>query len=278
MTNYSVLMSVYDKAEPKALRLSIESMLAQTYPPEQFILVWDGPVRDTLKDVVARFSVAQPGLFTIVDLPENHGLAYALNAGLAEARNELVARMDSDDYALPERCEKQVLAFERDDKLDILGTNIALFEGSIVHILGTTRDYPTDREMIKNVLRRNDPFSHPTVMYKRDAVLGCGGYDPQLRRRQDYDLFSRMIVGADCVGENLSERLLLFRADADYLKRNRNSESCNNRLLVQKKIWKRGNCSLFDYVYVWLGITVSRLIPRSLYAWLYDRLKGSRSK
>lgn len=272
MENYSVLMSVYAKVDVEALKLSVGSMVNQTYKPDQIIIVWDGPVGQELKDVVEYFSSHNPGMFTIVDLKENHGLAYALNAGMKVARNDLVARMDSDDYSLPERCQKQVAEFEKRPGLVLLGTQIRFFKDSIENILEQTRTFPTDVEDIRKAMARKNVFSHPTVMFRKSVVLECGGYNDELRRRQDYELFSKMIVNKKMEGGNLPDTLLLFRGDDEYKRRNRNVESCKNRIKVQKILYKRGDCSLIDYLYILAAMTVTMVIPDKLYDFIYTKL------
>jgi glycosyltransferase involved in cell wall biosynthesis len=111
MSAYSVLMSVYIKEEAPYFRTAVESMLNQTVPPEQFVLVCDGPLTKPLNDVVAWCEKTAPELFTVVRLPENRGLGLALQEGLQVCRNELVARMDADDIAIPDRMEKTVEEF-----------------------------------------------------------------------------------------------------------------------------------------------------------------------
>lgn len=158
MEKYSVLMSAYAKVNPEELKLSVSSMLNQTVKPEQFILIWDGPVGDELKNVVNEFEQVNDGVFTIIQLPENHGLAYALNKGIEASRNELIARMDSDDYSDPTRCEKQLKAFAADSELTLLGTCVYNFEGSIDNIIPLNKTRPLDNEGIKQKLRRFSPF------------------------------------------------------------------------------------------------------------------------
>lgn len=272
MEKYSVLMSVYAKVDAEALKLSVGSMVNQTYKPDQIIIVWDGPVGQELRDVVDGYSSQNLGMFTIVDVKDNHGLAYALNAGLKVARNDLVARMDSDDYSLPERCEKQVAEFEKRPDLVLLGTQIKFFKDSIDNILEQTRTFPTDVEEIRAAMPRKNVFSHPTVMFRKSVVLKCGGYNDELRRRQDYELFSKMIVHNKLEGGNLPDTLFLFRGDDEYKRRNRNAESCKNRIKVQKILYKRGDCSLSDYIYVLTAMTVTRLIPDKLYDFIYTKL------
>lgn len=274
MDKYSVLMSVYAKVEPDELKLSISSMLQQTVRPDQFVLVWDGPVGTELKDTVQQFELLYPQVFTIVTLEENHGLAYALNEGLKHCRNDLVARMDSDDYSLPERCAKQLHEFERNKQLALIGGNTKHFYDDISKT--DKRSYqPIGGDAIKKCLRRNSAFSHPTVMFRKSCVEACGGYDSDLRRSQDHDLFSRMIwKGYLCW--NLEDVLVLFRADENMILRNRNSESCKARMIIQKRLLKRHQCSLFDYVYVCAGVTAMKIFPEKLYIAIYTLLKEKR--
>jgi glycosyltransferase involved in cell wall biosynthesis len=101
-------MSIYYKENPDFFKVSVESMLNQTLKPEQIVIVKDGKLTEALDEIINEYTSAQPNLFTIVSLEENVGLGLALNEGLKVCRNELVARMDTDDISLPERCELQV--------------------------------------------------------------------------------------------------------------------------------------------------------------------------
>lgn len=276
MEKYSVLMSAYAKVIPEELIISIKSMLDQTVKPDQFILIWDGPVSEELQNVVKQFDEQNPGLFTIIQLPENHGLAYALNIGIEASRNELIARMDSDDFSDPTRCEKQLKAFEADPELALLGTCVHNFKGTVNNIIPLNKTRPLDNEGIKQKLRRFSPFAHPSVMYKKSAVQACGGYDPELRRRQDYDLFSKMVNSHGYKAANLEEKLLYFRAEDGFVSRNKNRESCQSRIDVQKRIYKRGECSLVDFVYIWCAMKASIYLPSGMYEKLYSRIKATK--
>lgn len=98
-TPYTVLMSVYIKEKAEYLKLSIQSMLDQTVPPDEFILVKDGPLTMELDAVVDYYNQKYPGLFTIISNETNLGLGPALAKGIVTSRNELIARMDSDDIS-----------------------------------------------------------------------------------------------------------------------------------------------------------------------------------
>ena len=272
---YSVLMSVYDKEKPEYLTQSIESMLNQTVPPEQFVLVEDGKLRNELEKVIEKYHAESPTLFTIVPLSENVGLGKALDNGLTVCRNELVARMDSDDISLPKRCEKQLSLFAGDEDLVIVGTNIDEFWDDPKEIR-CSRVVPSEPDEIRRRIGRVQPFNHPTVMYKRSEVFRCGGYG-KMKRKQDRDLFSRMI-NMGCKARNIDESLLLFRSNADNYKRRKSWNYCKSTIDVTKEIYKRGHCSFRDLIYVITGQLGLFFMPMPIMKRVSDRLLRKKRK
>ena len=111
MEKYSVLMSLYKKEHPEYLRPALDSMINQTVKPDEIVLVEDGPLTEELYTVVEEYKAKYPDLLHIVVNEKNLGLGLALNEGLKVCRNELVARMDTDDISKPDRCEKQLKRF-----------------------------------------------------------------------------------------------------------------------------------------------------------------------
>lgn len=265
LPKYSVLISLYDKEKPDYLKASIESMLSQTLKPDQIVLVKDGPLNNELDQVIDFYVNQNPGLFTVVELKNNVGLGKALDEGLKYCKNELVARMDADDISLPERCEFQVKEFINNPDLSIVGTMIDEFYDDPKNII-SSRIVPTSHEEIKKFIRRRSPFNHPTVMFKKSDVIKCGGYG-NLRRKQDLDLFSRMI-NSGCKGANINQSLLLFRSNEDNYKRRKSWSYCKSYIDVQIKIWKRGHCSIFDLIYVIIGQLVMYLSPMWFLKWI----------
>lgn len=97
MENYSVLMSVYHGEKAEYLRLSANSILSQTVPTNDFVLMCDGPLTEELDAVIEDLLREHSDVLHVIRLEENRGLGDALNAGIQYCKNELIARMDSDD-------------------------------------------------------------------------------------------------------------------------------------------------------------------------------------
>lgn len=272
--SYSVLMSVYSKDVPSYVNTAIESMLNQTVPPEQFVIVVDGPVPDGLKNVISKYEENKK-LFTVIWLEENNGLANALNVGLRHCRNELVARMDADDISLPTRCERELELFQKNKKLALCGTHIDEFY-DVPENVHAVRKVPTDYEAIKKFMKRRQPFNHPTVMFKKSEVLRCGGYG-QLKRKQDFDLFSRMI-NKGCYALNIDESLLKFRADKDNYKRRKSWDYVKSSIYVGNLNFKRGYCSVIDLAYIVAGQMALFIMPLKLMTAVSDKLLRDKNQ
>ena len=148
-------------------------MVMQTLPPDEIVLVEDGPLNEDLYSVIRRFKVKYPRLITSVVNEKNMGLGIALQKGLIVARNELIARMDTDDIANKERCEKQLNYLNANLDCSIVGGQIAEFIDVPNNIVGR-EVWLSDKE-IKFFARRR-PFNHMTVMFRKTEILKAGNY------------------------------------------------------------------------------------------------------
>lgn len=266
-------MSVYKNDNPDYLLQAIESMLGQTVAPEQYVIVVDGPVSEELRTVILKYQ-SNEKIFTVIWLEENGGLANALNVGLEYCRNELVARMDADDISLPTRCERELELFQQNEKLVLCGTHIDEFF-DIPENIHTVRKVPTDYESIRKFIRRRQPFNHPTIMFKKSEVIRCGGYG-YLKRKQDFDLFSRMI-NKGCYALNVDESLLKFRADRDNYKRRKSWDYVKSSIQVGILNYKRKYCSIIDLLYIICGQMALFVMPLKMMAFVSDRLLREKS-
>lgn len=275
MYKYSVLMSVYFKDDADNLRLAIDSMLNQTVKPEQYVVVEDGKLTSELNTVIDEYENQYPELFTIVKIAQNKGLANALNEGIKVCRNELVARMDADDISLPERCEKELECFELYPDLDICGCQIDEFYDDVRNIR-TSRVAPTNFNDIKKFMRKRQPFNHPTVIYKKEKVIEYGGYS-LLKRKEDFDLFSKMITN-NCRAINLEEHLYLYRANDSNYKRRKNFENYKSALNVYVRHIKRGGCTIIDFIIICIAETIFFIMPLSFMRKISDKFLREKVK
>ena len=259
---YSVLMSLYDGEDPAYLGPSIESMINQTVQPDEIVIVLDGPINKKLQSIINHYVNNYPDLFSIVPLKENVGLGRALNAGLKASSNSLVARMDTDDIALPTRCEKQLKVFELDPQLSIVGTNTDEFTNDPSEII-TSRVVPSVHEDIVKFSKTRNPFNHPTVMYKKDDILESGGYG-DFRRNQDYELFVRML-NEGYKARNIDEALLLFRANEDNIKRRKSWNKTKGDILIRYNFWKQGYIDLGSLALSTSAFLGAYILPNKLF-------------
>lgn len=259
-------MSLYKKEKPEYLKLAIESMLGQTVMPDEIVIVKDGPLTDELEVVISAFKEKYPKLFTIVVSKENIGLGRALNLGLNNCRNELVARMDTDDISKSDRCEKQIMEFEKNPNLDLLGSSVDEFY-SIPDEVVSRRVVPVEHKDIYEFAKRRSAFNHPAVMYKKSKVLAVGGYG-DLRRNQDVDLFGRMLFSG-CIAGNIEESLLYFRSNDDLAKRRKSWENTKSYIDTIKKFWKMGYASFVDYIIIAVAQTGMFVMPVKMQHWVY---------
>ena len=214
---YSVLMSVYHKEKPEYLKQAIASIQAQTLPTDDFVLVCGGPLNDALDAVIAKKQQEMGKTLNVVRLAKNGGLGNALNEGIKHCKNELVARMDSDDIAYQDRCEKQIAVFYKHSEVSICSGIVEEFT-STPDVVDAKRVPPEAHEEIVEFAKKRNPFNHPCVMYKKSVVEAVGSYQ-DFYLLEDYYLWLRMLM-AGYQGYNIQEPLLHMRAGSDmYLRR-----------------------------------------------------------
>ena len=213
---YSVLMSVYQKEKPEWFRLAVQSMLDQTVRPDEVVLVCDGPLTSELDKVITEFCHDWGETVRVHRLPENRGLGLALKAGLEICSHEIVARMDTDDVAAPDRMERQLAVLEADETISAVGGQIAEFTETPERIMDYRCVPLTHSEIVKRIASRN-PMNHVTVTFRKSHVEKAGSYQDFLWF-EDYHLWARMIA-AGCRFANLPDTAVYVRIDENVYKR-----------------------------------------------------------
>ncbi len=214
--NFSVLMSIYKKEKSMYFRESLNSIINQTLQPTEIVIVKDGVLTQELDEVCIEYQKKYEGLFKFVELKKNQGLGKALQIGLQNCEYDIIARMDSDDIAKPNRFELQIKEFEEDKELVLIGSFIEEFSVS-PNKIDTVRKVPEKYEEILTYARKRNPFNHMTVMFQKEKVLSVGNY-PDVSLMQDYYLWVKLLKKG-YKAKNLREPLVFVRADKNLFAR-----------------------------------------------------------
>ncbi|MET0999817.1 MAG: glycosyltransferase [Marmoricola sp.] len=270
---FSLLMSTWRSDRPDYLREAfVSSVHEQTRRPTQVVLVQDGPVPEELAAEIRHLVETSPVPVRHVQLAENQGLGPALDAGLRASDHEIVARMDADDVSAPDRFEKQLPLIEAG--ADIVGSGLWEFGETTADTVGR-RTPPTDPDEIRRVIRFRDPFNHPTVVYRRSAVVAAGGYS-DMALMEDYLLFTRM-VAAGAVPANLAEPLVHYRVGDGAYARRGGMTLLRSELALQSRFRRLGLTSRRQYLRNVLVRGGYRLVPEGVRKVAYRSLLANRS-
>lgn len=270
---YSVLMSVYEKENPIWFQESMESMLNQTIKTDDFVLVEDGPLTKELEEIVVKYEQAYSDIFHVIRLKENKGLGNALRIGIETCKNSWIARMDSDDYSVPNRIEKEFAIVKENPEISLIGSSIAEFTDNIHNII-SYRMLPTSHEDIVKYSKTRNPFGHPSVLLKKEMVLKAGNYR-DYHLVEDYDLWIRMIeTGAVCY--NISEILVYMRIDEKFYQRRGGLSYLKSILKFKKEQYKKGYYSLSNYIVSAGSHIVSCFLPNFLRKFIYQKMLRRR--
>lgn len=272
---YSVLISVYYKEKAEYLIECLESMVHQTVEPSEIVIVKDGKLTVELEDVLTEYKTKYQRLFKFVCLEKNVGLGLALAEGIKNCSHELIARMDSDDISIPNRCELQLREFAKDSLLDVCGGYIKEFCDSKEKVV-SIRKVPLVDSEIKEYQKRRDAVNHVTVMFKKSKVLEAGNYQHALLM-EDSLLWTNMILHG-ATFKNIDDYLVYVRTGADMFKRRGGLKYFKKYKNGRKIILQTGYISKWDYYYTLLVQLIFSILPNSVREFVYEKLLRSNKE
>lgn len=212
---YSVLMSVYKNDNPEFLKQALESIYEkQTRKPDEIIIVFDGLLNDQLYSVLNDFKHGKEEIVRYYPQEINRGLGEALRIGSEKCTGDYIFRMDSDDISVPDRFEKQIEYVESNPEVAVIGTDITEFSVTPDEENVRKRICPAAHEDIVFMAKKRSPMNHVTVCIKREALMGCGGYESILLL-EDYYLWLKMIAKGYKLA-NINETLVYVRAGSAF--------------------------------------------------------------
>ena len=266
---FTLLMPIFDRDDIDQLFLrAVDSVYKNTVLPNHFILIVDGPVRESLRLKI----VNTEALYNIevVWLPENVGIATALNLGLSKVKTEWVVRADADDYNLPNRFAEQVnlmlqgydLIGSAIQEVDIEGENIAI------------KKTPLEHDALKRFAKYRNPFNHMAVAFRTSFARDCGGY-PNIYLKEDYALWALMIKnGAKLANSSLV--LVKATAGRDMYKRRGGLLYAKSEVELQKHLVKCGIKSYSAAIYHGGLRALVYLLPRCIRGLIYESVLRSQ--
>lgn len=253
-----VLMSVYKNDNPAHLRLSVDSILNQTYQDFLLLIGVDGTIGDELVNTLHSYD-GNPKVKTFW-FSENRGLTAVLNNLLEEGKKihpTYIARMDADDISHTDRFEKQVRHLEENPELDVIGGAIEEMDYDGV-LNGKIIQYPLSHQDCYDFFATRNPLAHPAVMFRSSFFDKVTSYNASYKKNQDTELWYRGF-NAGCKFGNLKDVVLTFRVSKDMYKRRGGTKFAKEVLKLRKEINKGLGyglkATLFGYAYYVMAIS-----------------------
>lgn len=266
---FSVLMSLYIKEKPQYFHTCMKSIFSQTVLPSEIVIVKDGVLSQEMDLLVGKYQRKYSDVIKIVALPENVGLGLALREGIKHCTYELVARMDTDDIARKDRFEKQLEEFNHHPELDICGSHIKEFTGSVKNIL-SLRKVPLTHREIAEYQKQRSAFNHMTVMYKKSAVLRAGNYEDAPLMEDDLLWIHMLQTGVVC--SNIDDYLVYARTGYAMIERRGGYAYFQKYRRGRKKILETGYISKMDYYKTIAVQAVVALMPKKVRLFVFTKL------
>lgn len=258
MINVTILMGAFNCES--TIKEAIDSIIGQTYKHWKLVICNDCSTDDTL-EILLDYQSLHSNIFVIQN-EQNLGLAASLNHCLELVDTKYVARMDGDDISHPDRLQKQVEFLDNNQEFTVVSTAMELFDDTGVYGLVKVNQKPSIFDF-----RFGTPHCHAPMMMHSAALFEVKGYNSNLRRAQDYDLWSRLYA-LGYFGFNISEPLYSMRDDAQAKSR-RSLRTRFDEVFLRYRIFKRLNFGLFDYIYC-----LKPLLPLFVPSFVYDAIRS----
>lgn len=264
--NFSVCMSVYKNDDASHFKDALMSIFRQTVPPNEIILVVDGPIPETLQEAVDDMT-QRIAILKVIFLEFNMGHAKARQTGIEAAKNDLCAIMDSDDIADESRFEKQLAFFAKDKEIAVVGGVIDEFIGEVANVVGS-RVVPEDDKEIKAYLKSRCPMNLVTVMLRKNIVQKVGGFQDWYCE-EDYFLWIRLAL-AGAKFHNIPEVLVKVRVGKDMYQRRGGKKYFMSEARLQKYMLSNHVISLSSFIFnVMVRFIVQVVMPNTVRGWVF---------
>lgn len=206
MCDLSVIMSVYHEKE-EYLKLSIESIINQTYDRFEFIIVLDAPENKLALSIIRHYESIDSRIKILIN-DSNLGLALSLNKAVGISKGRYLVRMDADDISMPDRFQKQIKFMDENSEISVLGINKIEINQS-GETISKGASLPNSPHKTAKILKYSNIIVHPGVFIRKSDFNQIGGYR-NFPASQDLDLWLRFISEGYKI-TNLNDYLIKYR-------------------------------------------------------------------
>lgn len=267
---FSVLIPIYNGESEKNFKECLESIINQTLKPDEILIVKDGIFSEKLEKLICDFQSENNFIeINTYQLEKNEGVGIASSIGTTLCKYNYIARIDSDDIAIPDRFEKQIKYLEQHQDIDILGGFIDEYDENLNKKI-STRKVPLEDILIKKQLKSRCPFNHSTVIYKKDKIISVGNYSNK-RIMEDYDLWIRCSKN-NLKMHNLKDVLVKNRTGDTMYKKRSGKNYVKTIIEIENELYNLGMISNLRRIYNIILRSVVAMIPLKFRKIIYKNI------
>ncbi len=256
----SVVMPVYNQ-KPAYLAKAIQSILDQTLVDFEFLIIDDCSNDKDCVSVLEKYQALDARIH-IIRNEVNSGVAKSLNVGISHASASIIARMDSDDFSLPERLRRQYDFLHNNPAIDLIGCWANIIDEQD-RITGLYKTPLSSREIRSRILLTN-PLIHPTWMFRKALIDTLGGYSASSPATEDYEFLLRVAQNRNL--QNLPEVLFHYRFNPNGVSYKKNKFQELQSIKLRWKALTKWSYPLWEIYKVLPSIFLYIFIPFSLKA------------
>lgn len=264
---FSVLMPIYIHEKDDELRTAIDSVINQTLPPDEILIIADKDIPQNTRDILNEYKSKYPEIFNPLVLDRDANLGEARVISIEKAKYNIIANMDSDDISKPDRFEKQMNFMKENQDIDVVGTWIEEFEGNPDNIYAI-RKLPLTNEDLYKYCKLRSPINNMTIMAKKMSIIDAGNY-ATFTGFEDFELWGRMLKKGYKLA-NIAECLVKARAGKNLVKRRRGIQVFKRELAVYKRFYEYKFVNKFEFMKAISLKLILHIIPNWFREYIYN--------
>lgn len=269
-TAFSVVISTYAGEKPEHFKEAIDSLISQTVPPTEIIVVYDGPVPQAMKDVTKNTKNTKGIEIREFDIEHNSGRGKARNLGVSKACHDIVAIMDSDDISKNRRFELQLPLLVNEGLDLVAGFQEEFYSESPNEIVGRKAFEVTD-DAIKKSLKFRCMLPNPSIIFKKSAFEAAGGYGEYRSLNEDHDLFIKMSMQGAKFGA-ISSPVIKVRISREQRRRRGGFRAIREDIRFRLNLYRKDYYNLIEFSAYTFLVICFRLTPPSFKNFLYKNI------